>query len=120
MDNPQAALKSKDADERLMAAAILIEKYRTFRGPGAPKQEPIDAAESKLIVLAIANADWKAPVNFGGFRPNPAQLFGRLGIGPNDGFKVAPGTDYQVQAQNWLRDNAEKYRVQRFTSGDAK
>jgi len=117
--NPQAGLKSKDAEERLIAAALLVEKYRMFRGPGAPKEEPIDAAESKQILLALADADWKQAA-FGSLRPNPGMLFGRLGINQADGFTVPPGGNYQPMAQNWLRDNADKYRVKRFVGGDAK
>src|SRR5439155_17851245 len=59
--NPQASLKAKDADERLLAAAILIDKHRTYRGPNS-KQEPIDAEESKQILQALADADWKTQI----------------------------------------------------------
>jgi hypothetical protein len=115
LDDPQAALKSKDADERLFAAAVLIEKHRTFRGPGKLKQEPIDAAESKQILHALADADWQAPASAGAaLRPSPLQLFNRLGIGPKDGWTPPPGGIKPAAVQTWLRDNAEKYRIQRF------
>ncbi len=120
MENPQAGLKSKDGDERLLAAAILIETYRTFRGPGQAKQEPIDAAESKQILLALADADWKAPVNLGSMRPNPALLFNRLGIAANDGWRPQPGANIQAAMQTWLRDHADTYRIQRFVANTAK
>jgi hypothetical protein len=120
MDDPQTALKSKEADERLLAVSVLVEKYRTFKGPGQPKQEAIDAAESKQILQALADADWQVPVALGSLRPSPGQIFGRLGINQKDGFMVPPGANYQTAAQAWLRDNAEKYRIQRFVAGDAK
>jgi hypothetical protein len=120
IENPQAGLKSTDAEVRLMAAAVLIEKYRTFRGPGQPKQEPVDAAESKQIMQALAGADWQAPVNFGSLRPNPATLFNRLGINAKDGWMPQPGANFQAAMHNWVRDNAETYRIQRFVAGDAK
>jgi hypothetical protein len=117
-ENPQAALKAKDADERLLAAAILIEKYRSFR-PNA-KQEPIDAQESKLILQALADADWQTPWNFTSLRSNPGQLFQRLGVTAKDGFTVPQGANYQAAAQTWVRENAQKYRIQRFVASEAK
>src|SRR5262245_25589197 len=83
--NPQASLKAKEPEERLLAAAILIEKYRAFRGPNA-KQEAIDAEESKQILRALVDADWEAQLNFGSLRPNPTQLFQMLGVTAKDGF----------------------------------
>jgi hypothetical protein len=115
--NPQAGLKAKDAEERLLAASILVEKYRAYRGPKA-LQEAIDAEESKLILQAMADADWQAQGNFASLRPNPTQLFQRLGVSKNDGFVVQAGANYQEAIRAWLRDNAGKYRIQRFT--DAK
>jgi hypothetical protein len=116
LDNPRAGLKAKDGDERLLAAAILIEKYRTFRGPGKAKEEPIDAAESKLIMHALADAEWQAPTNLGAMRPNPQQLFGRLGVTPNDGWRPQPGANFQVAAQNWVREHADSYRIRRYVN----
>jgi hypothetical protein len=119
MDNPQGSLKSKDADERLLAAAILIDRARTYRGPNS-KQEPIDAAESKLILQVLADSDWQTPYNFSSLRPIPGQLFQRLNVTAKDGFVPPPGGNYQAAAQAWVRDNAQKYRIQRFVAADAK
>jgi hypothetical protein len=117
-ENPQASLKAKDADERLLAAAILIDRYRTFRG--SPKQEPIDADESKQILRALLDADWKAPIEVSAMRPSANLLFNQLGVTAKDGFAPVAGGNYQAAIQSWLRDNAEKYRIQRFVSGEAK
>jgi hypothetical protein len=118
--DPQAGLKSKDADERLLAASVLIDKYRGFRGPGKSKQEPIGAEESKLILLALADADWKIGAGFGSFRPNPVGLFNRLGIGAADGWMPPAGGNPQALMPTWLRDHAETFRVQRFVAAEAK
>ncbi len=118
-DNPVAHLKAKDAEERLLAASVLIEKYRAFQGKDS-KQEPIDVAESKLIMTALAEADWTAQANFMSLRPNPMRLLQRLGVTAKDGFVPAAGANYQAAAQTWVRDNAEKYRIQRYVAGDAK
>jgi hypothetical protein len=117
-DNPLAALKAKDADERLLGAAVLIERYRTFR-PNA-KQEPIDAEESKLILQALGDADWQTTWNFTSLRVHPQQLFGRLGVSAKDGFTIPKGVNYQAAAQAWVRENAQKYRIQRFVAGEEK
>jgi hypothetical protein len=117
-DNPQAGLKSRDAAERLLAAAVLIEKYRAFK-PKA-KQEPIDAEESKLILQALAGADWKGQTNFASLQVNPTQLFQRLGVTKEDGFVVAKGGNFQTTIQEWLRANAGKYRIQRYAADGTK
>ena len=117
MDNLQASLKAKDADERLLAASILIDKYRTYRG--SPKQEPIDAEESKQIMqmLAEADADWRGPINPMSLRANPQHLFHMLGVTSKDGLILLKGGD---SIPTWLRENAQKYRIQRFVAGNAK
>jgi hypothetical protein len=97
----------------------LIDKHRTFRGPNS-KQEPIDAEESKQILQTLTDADWKTASAFSSLRPTPWQLFQRLGVSAKDGFAVPKGANYQTAMQTWLRDNADKYRIQRFVAGDAK
>jgi hypothetical protein len=118
-ENPLAHLKAKDAEERLLAASVLIEKYRSFQGPKST-QEPIDAAESKLIMQALAGSDWKTQANFMALRPSPVRLFQQLGVTAKDGFTVPAGGNYQAAQEAWVRDNAEKYRIQRFVAGGAK
>src|SRR5207244_12214880 len=49
---PDAALKAKDAQERFLAAAMLLAKYRT-RKSANDKTEAIAAEQSKLILKAI-------------------------------------------------------------------
>jgi hypothetical protein len=120
IDNPQDALKSKDTDERLLAAAYLIENYRSFKGPAVPKLEAIDADESKLILQTLVNADWKANADFRSIRPAPWQLFQKLGVTAKDGYAPQPGVNYQAAMQSWLSENAQKYRIQRFAANETK
>jgi hypothetical protein len=115
-DNPAQGLKSKNADERFMAAALLIEKYRTVSGP-IQKTEPIDAQESKQILTALLEADWKQDG-----RLNPWNLFNRLGLTPQDGWTFPQGQNLKVEdfhkaAKNWLRSHVGTYRIQRLVSG---
>jgi hypothetical protein len=119
--DPIKALKSTDAQERLLAASAMITKYRTPR-PGAARTQPIPAEESKLILAALQQADWKQPNRFG--ETNAMQLFNQLGITQADGWtppRPQPGRNYQEDfanaAQEWLRRNRDTYRIQGFVSG---
>jgi hypothetical protein len=114
--DPAASLKSKDANERLLTAAMLVTRYRTPRPGGAPKTEDVGAEESKLILQALADADWD-PAKAPGFGFNPAGVFARLGVTEKDGFTPPPDfKDYPDAAKKWLKDNADKYRVQKFVA----
>jgi hypothetical protein len=116
--DPMASLKSKDNEKRFMTAALLLTKYRQFR-PGKTTTEPISAEESKLILTALADApQWekKGPVLFG--QLHPQTLFFQLNLTPKDGWqpptKITSPDDYPNAIRAWLRDNANKYRIQRI------
>jgi hypothetical protein len=124
--DPDASLKSKDADDRLLTAVMLITRYRTSRTPNA-KTEAIGAEQSKLILEALADADW-TKTNDPNLRGGPQQYFLRLGVTEKDGWKmpmrIDPKTgrtlvDYQgipAAAKKWCKDNAGTYRIQRFVA----
>ena len=57
IEEPEKALKSKDADEKLLAVSLLLTKYRSPKFGGS-KLEAIGADESKLILAALAEKDW--------------------------------------------------------------
>ncbi len=113
--DPKSSLKSKDAGERLLAAAVLLFDYRTYRGPKST-EEPIDADVSKQIMQVIADGDWKSGFDFMSLQPHPQQLFQLLGVGAKDGFVIPNGGNYQTAAQAWVRANSQKYRVKRFVA----
>jgi hypothetical protein len=120
--DPKAGLESKKADDRLLTAGLLLYRYRMPRGldGGAPKTEPIDAAESKAILKVLAEADWApkagpGPIGLRGFQMGPQALFYQLGLTEKDGWK--PPMDFNkfpAEAKKWLHDNAEKFRIERF------
>lgn len=119
--NPNEGLKSNDAEDRLLAAGLLISKYRTPEGTGKQRFEPIDAEQSKLILQAIADGDWSKQ----DFRQMSAMsVFNSLGLTPADGWKPGPFKNYQVEfpaaAKAWLKDNADKYRVKRMVAEEKK
>ncbi len=117
--DPKTALQSKDADERFMAAALQIGKYRKQMGLTNQKEVPIDAEESKLILNALASAKWTPPT----FRqPNPQQLFFQLGVGPADGWKApmkANADEMRQAIQDWIKANAGTYRIKKFVAAPA-
>jgi hypothetical protein len=119
--DPKAGLESKNADERLLTAGLLISRYRTPR-PGVPSKEvPIDAAQSKLILQVLADADWKAAPRPGPgfFQMTPQNLFYRLNLQakkvwtpPRDAKEIPES------AKKWLKDNADTYRIERFVADE--
>jgi hypothetical protein len=120
---PMASLKSRSATVRLETAALLLQRYRMFQ-QGA-KLEPVDAEESKLILLAIANANWNVrpgPARIGQPQPvTPQGLFGQLGIQAQDGWM--PPRDFRLfpaAARKWLKDNAGTFRIQRYVQATEK
>ncbi len=123
MENPMVGLKSDNKEERWMTAAVLIARYRTApQGLAADKvkQEPISAEESKLILLGLTEANWNAPRQFGSL--NPQQAFFQLGLTPQDGWKQPQvgGPQFEAICKDWLKANAEKYRVKRYVAADKK
>ncbi len=116
--DPAAGFKSKEADDHFLTAAILIMRYRTRRVGGPDKTELIDAGQSKQILGALAEADWAPKVGGPfGFRLTPQSVFYRLGLTPKDGWTQPK--DYKQtadEAKKWLKDNADKYRIERFVA----
>jgi hypothetical protein len=118
-ENAEAGLKSKDAEVRFLSAALLVSKYRQrpHFATGKPATQPIDAAQSKLILNALLDADWtKKEQPFG--QPAPAMLFNMLGLTQADGWTppmvVSSPEDYARAMQAWLKKYAGTYRIQRF------
>jgi hypothetical protein len=123
--DPAAGLKSTAPEERATAAVILLSRYRKFPGPNA-KEEPIDAAQSKAILLALADGNW-GPTNFFSDEASAATAFNAL-LRPTaqDGWnppKPQRGQDYRVfqkeyetAAKKWLKDHAGTYRIKRYVA----
>jgi hypothetical protein len=119
-NDPMAGLKSKDAQDRITTAGMLLMQYRTATGPGPFKEEEIPAEESKLIIEALASGNFDAP-RTGRFDPmNPQQLFYQLN--PQQYGYKAPA-DFRQQGpamKKWLEDNAGKVRIKRFVTAEKK
>ncbi|MBI3822790.1 MAG: hypothetical protein HY289_08935 [Planctomycetes bacterium] len=115
MGNLKAALEAKDADDRLLAAAVAVGKYRTQKAPFPNTEEPIDADESKAILKVIISAKWVQPKVFG--ETNPQTLFFQLGINQKDGWTPPRMTkspeELRLAVEAWYRDHGD-YRIKRF------
>jgi hypothetical protein len=110
------ALKAKSAEDRFLAAAMLVARYRTRSSPNA-KLEPIEAEQSKRILEAIAGGDWTPTTDF--TKLSPLMVLGRLPLTAKDGWMPPPLTDrkaYTAYARQWLREHAGKYRIQRWVA----
>jgi hypothetical protein len=115
LGDTKSGLESKEADDRLLTAALLLYRFRTPRHVyvGKPRTEPIPADESKHILSILSEADWdtKEPSTAG----TPMSLFLRLDLTDADGW--APPADLpQVvpAAKKWIHDHLADYRIRRY------
>jgi hypothetical protein len=118
---PEKGLKSKDATERLETASMLVAKFRTAPpSKNGPKEAPIDADLSKLIMNALADADWTPPKPGGprgNFQLMPVNVFFQLGVNEKDGWKPPQdGTKFNEYVETWVKENKDKYRIKQFVA----
>jgi hypothetical protein len=131
---PMKGLKSEKAEERLDAVAKLLTKYRAYPVFGGETQEvAIPAEESKLILKAIADADWKGanagPVGGPRLALTAQQAFFQLGLSDKDGWKQpefprpvpgAPPVDYAALQKEafvkWLAGPGKDYVVKKVVA----
>jgi hypothetical protein len=114
LQDANASLKAKDAEDRFLAAAMLVARYRTPRSPN-PKTEPVEAEQSKLILQALASADWTPKKDF--TQLSPLMVLHRLPLTKDDGWMPPKDAkEYAAYAQRWLKDHADSYRIPRFVT----
>jgi hypothetical protein len=114
----KAGLSSANKDDRTLTAVMLVARYRTPRWHAGkpPKEAPIEAAQSKAILKALADADW-AIRNPRQAQGSPQAMFNRLGLTREDGW--VPPKDagrWAEVAKQWLQEHADTYRVRRFVT----
>ena len=112
--DPVAGLKAQRAEDRLLTAAMVLARARTFRAQShvaANKTEPLDAQTSALVLKALAEADWNKSL---GFRMNAWRLFNLLGVTAQDGWNPAglrTTPELYAAAKQWLGARQENYRI---------
>ena len=116
--DPVKALKADKAEDRALAALVLIVHYRQASGKGVTERIPIDALENKLLLDVIAEGDWTAPVT------GDLTLFNAfhgLGLGKKEGWEVRlakPGANeraiHQKAFQDWLAGPGAKFRFRKY------
>lgn len=110
-DDPRAALRSKNDAERLLAVGLLLNHYKgqnRYDDPAKVAFAPIDREESKMILEALATADWSKP---GLLRQSAPRLFRMLGPQEKDGWSPRADANFEQAAKTWLKSHAEKYRI---------
>ena len=119
LEEPNMALKSTDVGDRLMAASMLMSRHLKRKSPN-DKTEPIDAAQSKLILSALASADWTPTTDL--MTLSPLMVFRRLPLTAADGYDLKNPTPqaYAEFAKKWLTEHADTYRIQRFVADKTK
>jgi hypothetical protein len=123
LTEPMKALKADKADDRAFAASVLVGKYRSYpenAGGGKIESEKVSAEESKLVLKALAEANWKPDPNDPN-APNAYQAFSQLGLNDKDGWKypmVKPGEDFIDKTKEafvaWLSGPGKDYQLSRF------
>jgi tetratricopeptide (TPR) repeat protein len=115
LGNTDEGLRSPDAEDRLLTAALLIFRFRTVRYvySGSPRTEPVDAGLSHriLAVLGEGSLSDKAAREPTG----RLTLLLRLGLTAEDGWRPPndlPGIT--AAAETWLREHAATYRIRRY------
>lgn len=113
LEKPKESLRAKDPADRFTAAVLLLARYRNVPDV-SNKKEPIDAEQSKLILRAIAEADWgrdsRKPVH-------PMTVYRWLDEVkerevPPPGIRSLE--EYYGSIRDWLRKNQDTYRIQRY------
>ena len=119
--DPMKALKAEKADDRAFAAIMIVTKYRTYpEGGGEVENVKVPADESKLLLKALAEANWKPDRN--GDAPNGYAAFAQLGLlNDKDGWKypmVKPGEDFIDKTKEafvaWLAGPGKDYQINKL------
>lgn len=121
--DPMKALKADKATDRLFAANILIQKYRAYPEGGVEAEMvKVSADESKLVLKAIAEGNWKGDNNDPN-APNAYQAFSMIGLNEKDGWKypvVKPGEDFVEKTKEtfvaWLAGAGKDYQISKWVA----
>ncbi len=115
--DPMKALKAEKAQDRALAAVVLLMHYRQAASRGATERVALDADENAAILKAIAEGDYTVAITGYTTLTSSYQL---LGLSANDGWKhpiAKPGENHnlvmQKAFQEWLAGPGAKFRFQK-------
>jgi len=124
IDDPVAALKVKDLDDRFRAAQAILQRYQTARG-GRLSREPVPDEENKLLLGILTELPWlpkEAPKVPGEIAPSRSAIWSSVNWAEH-GFKQpknAPGVDFNKLMDDsttaFLKENAEKVKLKRLVA----
>ena len=118
--DPAKALKAEKLADRFFAAVALVTRYRTAP-EGAREVEPVavPAEESKLVLKALAEGEWKP--EFASSRFNGLAAFYALGLTEKDGWKppaAQPGADFAAVTRaafaKWVDGPGKDYQIKKL------
>ncbi len=112
LEDPDASLKSKKAEDRFLTAGMLVARYRSRKTQNADTEQ-IDAEQSKLILNSLLEADWTPSNDF--TQLTPLMVLGKLPLTEKDGWSPPKDPkEYPAYAQKWLKEHADTYRIGKF------
>lgn len=132
LDDPVAALKAKDIEDRFKAAQTILQRYQTNRTGRTTTREPIPAEENKLILELLAELPWVAKDT----KPRPAtdpvapsrSAIWHLVYAHESGYRsptmkggkgTIPAGDYNKvndeATAKFLKENMDKIKIKRFS-----
>ena len=119
--DPAKALKAEKAEDKALAAAVLILHYRSPLESGEQMLEAVPLAESQAILKAIDALDWNATPTVGGFEIT--RTFYLLAIGADAGWtqpEFKPGDDATAVLHkaytDWLAGPGAKFQIQKYAA----
>lgn len=122
IEEPIAALKAKNPDDRFRAAYVLLWRYQNAKGNSTRiTREAIPAEENKLLLAVLAEQPWqpKDPPRAGEVPPCRGAIW-HLVNWNEQGFKTppaTPGIDYDKVLDEasvaFLKDNMDKIKLKR-------
>ena len=121
--DPAKALKAEKAADRLVAATVLVTKYRAYPdGGGEVVEAKVPADVSALALKALAEGNWMPDPN-DPIGANGYQAFAQLGLGEQDGWKypvVKPGEDVYAKTREaftkWLAGPGKDYQIKTWAA----
>jgi hypothetical protein len=117
LEDPEKGLKSAEAEDRLLTAYLLVLRhcYVPFRHGETGKTQPIDAEQSKRILLALAEGDWQKNGQEARDALGALQLAVKFGAPAMKDFPPQRGEEqWAAAAKQWLKQNAETYHIHRL------